>query len=574
MYYGGKWKVAKNARNTQHATRNRKHVSCFTMFLCVIFLISAVGNAEVENTEKLESEDLLEVIKAKVVDITQIELLPRNRFSDSVEPQIGQSLGIYPKERLWNLPNILTPPKVDLKKLTDNDNYLISLSAYPRLPGSWVYDVLFAGDFQPMRGCINIGSQHLGDKFTNEERGEYNWDRFRASVGYDKNRTDVDVDLKYEVKDLEWQVKSETSITKSLPKNLALLKADFDWNQWITDESLITLDLNGDLFKISGDDVDKDDEGVDLRVKFDVSTYWPFINPISFGGGMDYFSANSASLKREADLSTFKLYARNHYAALGPFVFDLRAELVSTRERNEQGEDRTKMFFNPAVILTTKFSDNAILRTRLNRTIERSSLAERYFYQDQIAINPFLRMPKSWNAQVSLNVAKASRLNLTVSGFAKRVDDLVVLYPNYQTSEVYEFWYPDNIDANLYGGQISLDLVTDRFDVLTKFTHELQESDTVKHIPYRPADRFEFNLTYKAKYGVRFELGGIFCGPRYSDRTEDDTLDGYFIGKTKLIKQIGKYAKIFVGMQLGESEPLAGYKFSENFVDFGINLIL
>ena len=72
--------------------------------------------------------------------------------------------------------------------------------------------------------------------------------------------------------------------------------------------------------------------------------------------------------------------------------------------------------------------------------------------------------------------------------------------------------------------------------------------------------------------GGNFEFGGKFCGPRYISVLEDEKLDSYFIGRVKLSKAIGKYAIIFIGAQFGEYETLKDYKFSENFVDFGVKI--
>jgi len=550
----------------------------YIVFLVIIFCLPSVA-AEVitdDEVEKLESEDLPEVVKAKVVDITHIKLEPRNRFEDNIKPEIGQSFGIYPKERLWNLPNILTPSQAVLKKLTEPDNYLVSLEASPRLPSSWSYDVLFAGDFQPMRGLINIESQHLDDKFTNDKRGEYYFDKFYATMGYSKD-FDIDAEFKYETKALEWlRINQVQDNVQTIGNNLAFLKGDLDFYQWITDKTQIALDLDGVKLGIDEDSNNDNDysEALNLRLNLDIATYWPFINPINFGGQMDYFSAVSNAFleKRKVNFSTFKLYFKNNYSALGPFVFTVIGELISTRERDDKGEDQTKLFFNPTMIVTTKFSENVILQSRLERLIKHEPLSEMYFYQDYINVNPYLRMSKIWNALLSLKYKDI----LGISGFVQKADDLDVLFPSEQYLEQLDtytlFWYPDNIDALLYGTEISLNLSIDKLDLLAKYIHEFQEPENLEYIPYRPADFLKFNIAYNAKYRIRFEFGGKFCGPRYISVLEDEKLDSYFIGRVKLSKAIGKYAIIFIGAQFGEYETLKDYKFSENFVDFGVKI--
>lgn len=572
----------------------KKKDSKIVLAFCVLFFVVPLFNnlvAQVTNQEKEEEleSDLPEVIKAKVVDITHIELNPRERFQDTVEPKIGQARGIYPKERLWNLPNIFTPSKVNLKEIVETDNYLISLEARPRLPSSLLYNVLFAGDIQPVRGLINIDSQNLGDDFT-EGRGEYNWNSFRVSLGYSPKLFDLDIDgdVKYETKELGWLKYENSEIpNESIRKKLTLFKSDFDWSQQVTDETEIKLDLNGDFVEVSEDRWSGYDKGVNLNLSFDVNTYWPFINPFSFGGSVEYSSTDSESPPRigKAELPTYRVYARNHYTALGPFVLDLSGEFVNLNEPNEDSETETKLFFNPGLILTTKLSERTVLQNSINRSVEKETLSELYFHQDYIAFNPFLRTPKSWNALISLKYQTVlENIEFKISGFGKKVDDYIVLRYHSLSftpegfgtiTKIRPIWYPDNIeDVLLYGGEFSFGLNTDKLDIWAKYKHEIQESDEVEQVPYRPNDYFEFSLAYSAEYGINIELGGEFGSTRFTDVEQDEKLESYFIGKTKIGKTLGKYAIIFLEMQFGEYEPIRDYKFSDYLVDFGVKLTM
>ena len=90
------------------------------IILLIIFLglaTSAIYSQTPESEEKLQAEDLPEVIRVQLTDTTQIALEPRSRFNDASEPKLTHALALYAKERRWNLPPILTPNKF-LSKLT------------------------------------------------------------------------------------------------------------------------------------------------------------------------------------------------------------------------------------------------------------------------------------------------------------------------------------------------------------------------------------------------------------------------------------------------------------------------
>ena len=116
--------------------------------------------------EQLKAEDLPDVIRARIIDTTQIWLLPRERFKDSAKPRLIPALALYAKERRWNLPSILTPTKVSRTQPSPRENYLLRLTAYPSLPDALFYQAVFAGNLDNTRAFLHLNRRQLGDERT------------------------------------------------------------------------------------------------------------------------------------------------------------------------------------------------------------------------------------------------------------------------------------------------------------------------------------------------------------------------------------------------------------------------
>ena len=129
--------------STQYALRKTFHVLCFTLY--VLLSLSQVYAQTLEPSEEQLESDLPDEVIAEIIDTTRIVLEPRSRFSDPLVPQLIHAIALYPKERLWNLPPATTPQKAVKPTAPPPKNYRVHLTAYPSLPESLIYQVLFAG---------------------------------------------------------------------------------------------------------------------------------------------------------------------------------------------------------------------------------------------------------------------------------------------------------------------------------------------------------------------------------------------------------------------------------------------
>jgi hypothetical protein len=567
----------------------RANKSNFTFYLSILlfgFIASGLYAQAPGSEEQLKAEDLPEMIRAQIIDTTQIALSPRARFSDAAEPQIRHVLALYAKERRWNLPPIITPGKVAKAEAAPPQNYTLHLSAYPSLPDSLFYNVLFGGHVDETRGYLRLDRKQLGDERT-KGRGDYNVDGVRAGFGYQyQPLSELSADVGLYLKDLGWL--ASTQGASNFQKELLLFGSDLSWKQQLSETSHSTLSLDAEIFRLThpGNGTPKStDEGADLRVNFDMSVPLPFqnpfhigkqvdVNPAHLGGTVEYFSATDARSARDIWATIFRVYIRDSFTIFGPFVLGTGAEGVSFRERDDAGADKTRLQFNPYLAVTTEFGPRWTLHLKGQRETSRAKLSDLYFDSDYISLNPFLRPEKSWSGWGTLKYHQGRRIEVNFSGFAKELQDLVIL-EKLDTTTPELTWSPTNLDALIYGGQLDISFhIADGLDGHLQFTHEFHEPDVGTQLAYRPEDTLNLSVAYDIPRAFRMQLGSEFQGRRHVDATTDQTLDSYLLLKPKLSRTFAEHVDVFVSgaFAIGEYALLDGYELSPNHVDFGVEL--
>ena len=594
-------------RSMQYVRSNTFHILCFTFYV-LLSLSQAYAQTQESSDTQLES-DLPDEVIAEIIDTTRIVLEPRSRFSDPLVPQLIHAIALYPKERLWNLPPTTTPQKAVKPTARPPKNYSFHLSAYPSLPESLIYQVLFAGATKNTHGSLHLNRQQLGNART-KERGDYNLDGIRGGLSHQyQGLSEISFDLGLNLKALEWLPTEENPNPQ---KDLTLVRSDLNWQQQISETTWSTLNLDTTLLRINHDGSELQDEATDLRLNFDMALSWPFLNPIHAGGNVEYFSAG------DVEEIIARLYARDEFTLFGPFVLSIGLEGVSFRESDDPGEDNVDSQLDgaditqeltaeidedeadsavdmadtteqpdvetsgdqvnvplyPSLALTTHLDKHWLIRIEGVRTIARHRLSTLYFDTDYISFNPHLRPEKAWNGEITLKYHQGAKFEVNLSGFAKQIDDLVILMPLKEPLEIIGV-QPINIDASIYGGQLLISArIVDRLDLRFQYKHEVSMPTMGEQIPYRAADRIDLDVVYHLPAEVQVALKAELQGPRYVDMMTDGTLKGYLLLQPRLSKTIGGYIDAFVGgaFAIGEYRLLEMYELAQRNFDFGIEL--
>ena len=586
---------------TQYVRSNIFHVLCCTFY--VLLSLSQVYAQTLEPSEEQLESDLPDEVIAEIIDTTRIVLEPRSRFSDPLTPKLIHAIALYPKERLWNLPPTTTPQKAIKPAAPPPKNYRVHLSAYPSLPESLLYQVLFAGRTKNTHGFLHLNRQQLGNART-KERGDYNLDGVRGGLSHRyQELSEISFDLGLNLKALEWLPTEENPNPQ---KDLTLVRSDLNWQQQISETTWSTLNLDTTLLRIDHDESELRDEAEDLRLNFDMALSWPFLNPIHAGGNVEYFSAE------DNEEIIARLYARDEFTPFGPFVLSIGVEGVSLRNSNgtsdegradpqsgvedaieqtnaetgedmadltpqteaETGADRASLQLNPSLALTTHLDKHWLIRLEGLRTIVRHQLSTLYFDTDYISVNPTLLPERTWNGQITLKYHRGAKFEVDLSGFAKQIDDLVILMPLREHPENIGV-QPINIDASIYGGQLLISArIVDRLDLWFKYTHEVHAPKMGEYIPYRAADRIDLEAVYHLPSEFHVALKAELRGPRHIDTMTDETRQSYLLLQPKLSKTVGNHVDAFIGgaFAIGEYRLLEMYELSQRNFDFGIEL--
>ena len=615
---------------TRYVQRNTFHVLRFAFY--VLLSLSPVYAQTQESSEEQLESDLPDEVIAEIIDTTRIVLEPRSRFNDPLTPELIHAIALYPKERLWNLPPTATPQKAVKPTTPPPKNYRLHLTAYPSLPESLFYQMLFAGRTEGTHGFVHLNRQQLGNART-KERGNYNLDGVRGRLSHRyQELSEISFDLGLNLKALEWLPATENS--KNPQKDLLLFRSDLNWQQQISETTWSTLNLDTALLRVDHDASNQRDEATDLRFNFDMAISWPFLNPIHAGGHVEYFSATDKRFNRDTWETIVRLYARDEFSPFGPFVCSIGVEAVNLRKGDEAGEDiadsqsavtdevqqpdteasrnqensqldivdvaqqngtetsedKASLYLNPSLALTTHLAKHWLIRLEGLRTISRHRLSTLYFDTDYISLNPLLQPEKAWNGQATLKYHQGAKFEVNLSGFARRIDDLVIFIP--QTEPPQEIgvqsaaelaWTPMNIDASIYGGQLLISArIVDRLDLRFQYTHEIHVPKMDEQIPYRAADRIDLDVVYHLPSEFHVMLKAELQGPRYVNMMIDETvnmmidepLKSYLLLRPKLSKTIGNYVDAFVGgaFAIGEYRLLEMYELSQSNFDFGIEL--
>ena len=571
----------------------------FAINLLVIFYGLSSFNLYAQppvSEEELQAEDLPEVIRARIIDTTQIWLLPRARFKDSVKPQLIPALALYAKERRWNLPPILTPAKVSRTQPLPRENYLLRLTAYPSLPDALFYQAVFGGNLEGTRAFLYLNRKQLGDERT-QGRGDYSADGIRGWLTYQYGeRSELAVDAVLDLKNLNWLATEPGN--NLIDKEVQHFRSNARWEHGISQRGRTAISVDLEEFRLlpAGRGTKPENRATDMRFKLDlevpVGIQNPFhlgrgvdINPIHLGAVAEYFTAANdrdadALLSRDNWSTIFRLYLRDEFTSAKWFVLGMGVEGVGYRERDSLGDDVTHIKVNPHVAITTHLGDRWAFQLKGRRNIQRAKLSELYFNADYLSPNPFLRPEKEWDGKVTLTRHQGRRFEANFSGFAKQVDDLVVL-ENISTgsgSAAPELtWLPQNRDTSvrIFGGSLGVTAhITNRLEAQVQYTHEVHKPEVGEWIAYRPNDLIDLNIIFHFPADVHIELGGEFRGARYPDETTDKRLERYLLLKPKIRKSIENHVSLFVGgnFAIGTYTLLDGYELAQDYLDFGLEL--
>ena len=544
------------------------------LFVFMLF-ITNLSAQEPDSDDKLDSR-LPERVEVTIIDTTIVRLVQRQPFTDVAEPALIDYIGIYAKERPWNLPDILTPRRVVVPKPRLAEDSLILIKAYPGLPPGLSYQILFAGDFEETQGQLYVNRHHWGDNRT-KGRGKYNVDNFYGALGYHyQDKAKLNLSARYDAKNLNWLAKDDNGEIKNAPRDVNSFHSDVIWQHKLRPETQSQVNFDLATLRINDAENDEADSATDLKLNLNITTTRISLNPTEFGATIEYFSAKD-SPNESYWANAYRFYAANKFTNLEPFTFSVGGELIAFRERVADSQkpggyrDINPIQFNPTLVVTTKFSNDVSCQLSFDRSVLRQPLGDIYFAKDYVTLNSLLRFEKNRSGVVSLKYRPDRYANVEIAAVANIISGFGYLKPNANGLS----WQPDNMNANIFAFKLGFDFIPrEKLKSKVQFIHEIQKPQSDDHIPYRPADRLTLGISYPMANGFQIDFDGELYGKRYIDKAREDTLPTYFLWKPKLSKTFGKYTTTFIRAQFSnrQYEILKGYELPRYVTDFGVSV--
>ena len=554
-----------------------------------------------------------------IIDTTQIQLEPRIRFNSPFRPFVHQALGVYAKERLWNLPSIHTPQKIDRQTLETNKNPSILVTASPSIPIAPFFRALLAGSaYNKVNGYMQFNYQDLDDLKKSNQGTDIALEA-GLNLAY-RPLSEIALSSQISIRDLPWPLETSGITTLESPEpnanplnvsdqlaniyNLQLFASNWNLHHWLSDKTQFTSNGKLEVFGANPTFSVLNDGVTDLQANFNIRSHFlNLANPIHFGINSQYLSVaeNLSTGQSSQNWSTLlELYAKDQFTQIGPFVFGLGLGIVSFRnlEPSDVSKDSrlgyvesTQIEPSGTLTITTQLSNYWRLNFEGKRKIHHYTISELYLNNNYVRVNPFLNPEKNWSQLIDLTYNRGQRIDFSLSTFANRTTDLIYLAEGNSSGVTIGLmnnrvkplnWVPTNSDRVItrYGFILSGKLRASNGDELQfSYQRDLQPI----YVPYQAKNRAYIDCKYWLFGILQTELTAtIEIDTR--DHLQSETTKAIQLPnlanlihlKGKMKRNLGQYLTIFIGGAYLSSgsmvmpyHPLRG-----SYVDLGVELQL
>lgn len=559
---------------------DKHHYNKYLLFLigfCIFSLAIITYSQETEKTNENETIDLPPV-KIEIVDATQL-VIPKEKFDGLTRADVDLYLTLNQKERLWYIPSVSSPERIQQKTVSPENDFIFMLSAYPGLPASLAYQMLLVKSFGNSQALLDLGrssllSERAGKLDKQKKMNGLTTDKLNGLLAFQTEKTNFRTSLNYKAKDLNYLGISGVKY----PNDRSLFSVSAGWNQkYISD---IESSLNTEISRIGleGPLVSDSNSAVDIKTDFSLRTFLSPSTPIDTGLNFEHFTGNSED--ENFNETIIKLYIRDNRIKIYPFILGAGLELaVDTRKSSISSKGReTSLYPNPYALLTSQIGSSLILQFGLERYILKQSLNDVYMEGDYTRFNPSLSSERAWDIHASLKYNFMKKLNAKLTVFDKDISGLMILRESKgligtDGSEIVA-WTPETIkNTHITGINAGWELLLfqDRLMQRVDYVHEIQNEDEL--ILYRPKDKGIFSVEYSTPYELNLSLSAEFYGTRYVNKA-GKKLSSYMLWKPRISKSFNKNAEasLVFGFYVGKDDYQIwdGYKLPKTTVDLGV----
>ncbi|MGB9595528.1 MAG: hypothetical protein ACPL7B_04530, partial [Candidatus Poribacteria bacterium] len=210
-----------------------RHYNKYLLLLIGFYIFSLALISYSQETEKVNENETIDLppVKIEIVDATQL-VIPKERFNGLTKADVDLYLTLNQKERLWYIPAISSPERIKEKTINQEDDFLLMLSAYPGLPTSLAYQMLFVKGFGNSQILLDLGrssllSERAGKLDKQKKMKGLTTDKLNGLFAFQAENTDFRTGLNYKAKDLNYLGVNGMRY----PNDRSLFSVSTGWNQ-------------------------------------------------------------------------------------------------------------------------------------------------------------------------------------------------------------------------------------------------------------------------------------------------------------------------------------------------------
>jgi iron complex outermembrane receptor protein len=325
---------------------------------------------------------------------------------------------------------------------------------------------------------------------------------------------------------------------------LSKYKVDLNANYQMNNRKLQTDYVNTAAFEMVDMDLN--------TFSYEVKTYLPSTASSEYIIGLQ--GANKTNRNNEApnhvlpdadvnDFSVFGLAQHSFFEkikAQAGIRYDFRS--ISTVAESDDDLWVDKNFGNISGSLGATYNVNEKFLLRANlasayRTPNIGELTQDGLHGTNYEIgDPDLDVQRNYEADLSAHF-HSKQFMVDVSVFYNDINNYIYLSPSADTTTSgYGIYYYSQTDAEIYGGEISIDILpVDWLKINTSYSYLIGKQDDGNYLPYIPQNklRFEIKLQQQQQLGFLknnyFKVGGLWAAKQDNPSIYETQTDGYFV---------------------------------------------
>jgi iron complex outermembrane receptor protein len=307
-------------------------------------------------------------------------------------------------------------------------------------------------------------------------------------------------------------------------------------------------------------------EMVDMNLNtfsYELKTYLPSTARSEFIVGLQ--GANKTNRNNEApnhvlpdaDVNDFSVFGLAQYTfmekldAQAGVRYDFRS-IATEAETHKEAVNTDYGNLSASVGATYKLNMNVLLRANVASAYRTPNIAEltqngmhgaRYEQG-----NPELTSQRNYEADISTHY-HSKYLMVDISGFYNYVNDYIYIAPSNDTiaggDKIYRY---SQIDATLYGGELSLDILPiEWLNVNTSYAYLIGKQSDGNYLPFIPQNKLRFEIKLQKQdlaflKNSFFKLGGLWAAEQNTPAMFETKSDSYFLLNAGIGTEI-KWAK-------------------------------